>query len=50
MFLADDLIWAFTPLNTSSIHSPSWNHISWDVEMVGDYDTEPLPTRFGKTS
>ena len=40
LFVADDLIWAFTPLNTSGIHSPSWNHISWGVELVGDYDTE----------
>jgi hypothetical protein len=42
LFVADDLIWAFTPLNTSGIHSPSWNHISWGVELVGDYDTEPF--------
>jgi hypothetical protein len=40
LFVADDLIWAFTPLNTSGIHSPSWNRISWGVELVGDYDTE----------
>jgi hypothetical protein len=40
--VADDLIWAFTPLNTSGIHSPSWNNISWGVELVGDYDTEPF--------
>jgi hypothetical protein len=42
LFVADDLIWAFTPLNTSGIHSPSWNAISWGVEMVGDYDVEPF--------
>jgi hypothetical protein len=42
LFVADDLIWAFTPLTTSGIHSPSWNHISWGVELVGDYDTEPF--------
>jgi hypothetical protein len=42
LFVADDLIWAFTPLNTPGVHSPSWNHISWGVEMVGDYDSEPL--------
>jgi hypothetical protein len=42
LFVADDLIWAFTPLNTSGIHSPSWNHISWGVELVGDYDSEPF--------
>src|SRR5215469_113644 len=42
LFVADDLIWAFTPLNTSGIHSPSWNHVSWGVELVGDYDAEPF--------
>jgi hypothetical protein len=40
LFVADDLIWTFTPLNTAGVHSPSWNHISWGVEMVGDYDSE----------
>jgi N-acetylmuramoyl-L-alanine amidase len=42
LFVADDLIWVFTPLTTSGIHSPSWNPISWGVEMVGDYSTEPF--------
>jgi hypothetical protein len=42
LFIADDLIWAFTPLNTPGVHSPSWNAISWGVELVGDYSTEPL--------
>lgn len=42
LFVADDLIWAFTPLNTAGVHSPSWNAISWGVEIVGDYDLEPL--------
>jgi hypothetical protein len=40
LFVADDLIWVFTPLTTSGIHAPSWNAISWGVEMVGDYSTE----------
>jgi hypothetical protein len=40
LFVADDLIWAFTPLTTSGVHSPSWNSISWGVEMVGDYNQE----------
>ena len=30
----------FTPLTTSGVHSPSWNHVSWGVEIVGDYDHE----------
>lgn len=42
LFVADDLIWVFTPLNTSGIHSPSWNAISWGVELAGDYSTEPF--------
>lgn len=42
LFVADDLIWAFTPLNTSGVHSPSWNAISWGVELVGDYSVEQL--------
>ncbi|HKE30231.1 MAG TPA: peptidoglycan recognition family protein [Candidatus Angelobacter sp.] len=42
LFVADDLIWVFTPLNTPGVHSPSWNAISWGVEIVGDYDIEPL--------
>lgn len=40
LFVADDKIWVFTPLTTSGIHSPSWNHVSWGVEIVGDYDHE----------
>jgi hypothetical protein len=42
LFVADDLIWAFTPLNTPGVHSPSWNAISWGVELVGDYSVEQL--------
>jgi N-acetylmuramoyl-L-alanine amidase len=40
LFVADDLIWVFTPLNVSGVHSPSWNSIAWGVEMVGDYAAE----------
>src|SRR6266850_1981676 len=40
LFIADDLIWVFTPLITSGVHSPSWNGISWGVEMVGEYEEE----------
>ena len=42
LFVADDLIWVFTPLTTPGVHSPSWNSRAWGVEMVGDYATEPL--------
>lgn len=40
LFVADDFIWVFTALNTTGVHSPSWNAISWGVEVVGDYATE----------
>jgi hypothetical protein len=42
LFIADDLIWVFTPLTTTGRHSPSWNHKSWGVEIVGDYGQETL--------
>lgn len=42
LFVADDLIWVFTPLDTPGVHSPSWNAISYGVELVGDYSTEPF--------
>lgn len=42
LFVADDLIWIFTPLTLSGVHSPSWNSLSWGVEMVGDYNVEGL--------
>ncbi len=40
LFVADDLIWVFTPLTVAGVHSPSWNLISWGVEMVGDFSKE----------
>ena len=42
LFVADDGIWVFSPLTTPGVHSPSWNHVAFGVEMVGDYDTEPF--------
>jgi hypothetical protein len=42
LFIADDLIWVFTPLTTPGVHSPSWNSISWGVELVGDYSKEVM--------
>jgi hypothetical protein len=40
LFVADDLIWTFTPLTVPGVHSPSWNNVSWGVELVGDYSFE----------
>lgn len=45
LFIADDLIWVFTPLTVPGVHSPSWNSMSWGVEMVGDYSVEPFGER-----
>jgi hypothetical protein len=33
-------IWAFSRADRPGVHSPSWNEISWGVEMLGDYDSE----------
>jgi hypothetical protein len=44
LFVADDLVWVFTPLDTPGVHSPSWNALSWGVELVGDYTTEDFST------
>ncbi len=40
LFVADDWIWVFNPLNLPGVHSPSWNGVSLGVEMVGDYSSE----------
>jgi len=42
VFVADDLLWAFTPLTVPGVHSPSWNDVSRGVELVGDYSTEQI--------
>ncbi len=33
-------VWAFSSSERPGVHSPSWNDISWGVEMLGDYDRE----------
>jgi hypothetical protein len=40
VFVADDLIWPFTPFTAPGVHSPSFNGVAWGMEMVGDYATE----------
>ena len=40
LFVDDHGIWAFSPLTAPGVHSPSWNHCSWGVEQLGDYDQE----------
>ncbi len=50
LFVADDLVWVFTPLTTHGVHAPSWNEVSWGVEMVGNYSLEELsPSVFANT-
>lgn len=39
-FVADDLIWPFTPFNRPGTHSPSWNGTKLGIEMVADFSTE----------
>lgn len=40
LFVDDKNIITFTPLWAQGTHSPSWNSISWGMEMAGDYSTE----------
>ena len=40
LFIDDDGIWLFTPINQPGTHSPSWNGTKIGIEMVGDYDIE----------
>src|SRR5215469_12933001 len=40
LFVDDRQIWAFTPLTTPGVHSPSWNQVSLGVEMLGNYEAE----------
>lgn len=39
-FVADDLIWPFTPFTTPGVHSPSFNGTALGIELVGDYARE----------
>lgn len=36
-FVADDLIWPFTPFTARGVHSPSFNGVALGIEMVGNY-------------
>lgn len=47
LFVDDKQIWVFTPLTTSGVHSPSWNAVSWGVEMLGNYDNEKFESGRG---
>lgn len=47
LFIADDLIWVFTPLDVPGVHAPSWNNESIGIEQVGEFDEEPYDTGAG---
>jgi len=40
LFVDQNGIWVLNPLGRRGVHSPSWNAISWGVEMLGEYETE----------
>lgn len=42
LFVDDHGIWVFNPLTKRGTHSPSWNGVSFGVEMLGDFETEPF--------
>jgi hypothetical protein len=42
LFIDDEAIWVFSPLTRPGVHAPSWNAVSIGVEMVGNYNVEPL--------
>ena len=46
-FVDDNGIWAFNPLNRAGRHSPSWNRLSWGVEMLGEFDDESFSSGRG---
>jgi len=48
LFVDDLQIWVFTPLTTSGVHSPSWNQVSFGIEMLGDYQSESFTSGRGK--
>jgi hypothetical protein len=42
VFVDQNGIWVFSPLDRPGTHSPSWNRRSWGVELLGDYEIEAL--------
>lgn len=42
LFVTPGGILAFTPLTGPGTHSPAWNSISWGVETVGEFESEPF--------
>jgi hypothetical protein len=42
LFVTPRSICVFTPLTGPGTHSPSWNSVSWGVETVGEFETDPF--------
>jgi hypothetical protein len=42
LFVTPGGILAFSPLTAPGVHSPSWNSISWGVETVGEFESDPF--------
>jgi N-acetylmuramoyl-L-alanine amidase len=42
LFVTPGGILAFSPLTGQGVHSPAWNSISWGVETVGEFETDPF--------
>ncbi len=40
LFVDDKQIWVFSPLTAPGVHTPSWNHVSFGVEQLGDYNVD----------
>lgn len=43
LFIDAERIWTFTPLWQRGIHSPSFNHEYWGIELPGNFDVEAFP-------
>jgi len=48
LFVTDRDIIVFTSLTKDGVHSPSWNHMSFGVELLGEYETESFTTGRGQ--
>jgi hypothetical protein len=42
LFVTPKGILVFSPLTGPGVHSPAWNSISWGVETVGEFQTDPF--------
>lgn len=40
LFIDEDEIWVFSPLDRRGVHAASFNRTSWGIEMLGNFDVE----------